>query len=45
MKVIPEDSIDDPDAFITLDFTAEGAEYPTDDNPAGDAVDYDTYGP
>jgi hypothetical protein len=42
MKVIPE-VIDDPDAFITLDFTAEGSEYPTRNNPAGDAVDYDTY--
>ena len=42
MEVIPE-TIDDPDAFITLDFTAEGSEYPAGKNPADEDVDYDTY--
>ena len=42
MEVIPE-TIDDPDAFITLDFTAEGSEYPDGKNPADEDVDYDSY--
>ena len=42
MEIIPE-TIDDPDAFITLDFTAEGSEYPAGKNPAEEDVDYDNY--
>jgi hypothetical protein len=42
MTVTPME-IDDPNAFITLDFTAEGNEYPTGEAEDADDVDYDTH--